>query len=97
MVASKIPAVQAMTLGRSNRRSIAYSNITLNNPANADASRTAHGVPPNARIAPASSHKLKGGFSRNGSPNKCGVTQSLSRCISMAIPATRASVEPCNW
>ncbi|MNY49959.1 hypothetical protein D3C86_1854300 [compost metagenome] len=97
MVASRIPAVQAISLGLPKRRSMAYSSITLNSPAKADANRTAQGVPPNARIAPASSHRLRGGFSRKGCPSRRGVTQSLSRCICMAIPATRASVEPCNW
>ena len=96
MVASRIPAVHATLFGRSKRRNMPYSNITLNSPATAEANRTAHGETPNTRIAPASSHKLSGGFSRNASPNRRGVTQSLSRCISMAMPATRASVEPCN-
>ena len=69
----------------------------FDNPANADARRTAQLVPPNRRMAPASSHRLRGGFSRKGALSKLGVTQSSLRCICMAMPATRDSVEPCNW
>jgi len=96
MVARINAALNASVCGRPNRRSIPYNSITLNNPANADAKRTAPVLAPNRRIAPASSHRLRGGFSRKGSRNRRGTTQSLSRCIAMAIPDTRASVEPCS-